>query len=431
VWETGLIETLKNNLREIKDDKAFRELVKKVSEWVLKKAGSEIGLKGAAGQAIDERLLRREYDEWFSGARAEPPVPDEDSPPASPQTRSAAGLDEDDLAAEIESELDNDPDFQDAMSELHNASYAAAAATRGAGSTAAASVVRVDERALKEMFPDQTATTKGLLSWYKIAKFIAKVSLQVLRRHSKGRDHGTYCTIVEEVLRAAFLTHLGATVWNQMKNDTADSFKAGDSYAGTALLAELKRLQDEGKSFSRIALIGHSTGAIYICRLIEAAAQVLPEQKFDVFFLAPAVTFQLFADTIAAHPDSIANFRMFSMSDELESQDQLVRIVYTRSLLYFISGVLEGSVADGEWQEDIDAPLVGMKRYLDERATFTLAEFPAIHAVKQFFDGAANRTIWSEIAGGDGLSSASRKHGDFDNDPETVKSLMWVLQNGF
>jgi hypothetical protein len=165
--------------------------------------------------------------------------------------------------------------------------------------------------------------------------------------------------------------------------------------------------------------------------LIEAAAQVLPQQKFDVLFLAPAVTFELFARTIAAHPQSIANFRMFSMTDELESEDALVPIVYTRSLLYFISGVLEGNVVGGQWKEDIDSPLVGMKRYLDEDATFTPAEFPAVHAVKQFFETSANRTIWSAVAGGDGLSSASRKHGDFDNDRETLKSLVWALKNGY
>ncbi|MCK5518134.1 MAG: hypothetical protein KAI61_01855, partial [Alphaproteobacteria bacterium] len=73
VWEAGLIESLKNNFSDILDDPAFRELVKKVSEWALKKLGGQVGLKGSQGQMINETQLRKDFDLWFNGDSKEPP----------------------------------------------------------------------------------------------------------------------------------------------------------------------------------------------------------------------------------------------------------------------------------------------------------------------------------------------------------------------
>ncbi len=217
VWESGPIETLKNNLGDILKDPAFRELVKKVSEWALKKLGGQVGLKGGPGQTINEDQLRAEFDLWFKGASPTPPVTDEGKVAPTAGMKGAAGVNEDDLAAEIEDGLDGDPDFQDAIQKLHNAIAGGTAATKGAGTQAAASVVLVDDQALKTMFPGTTATTRGGLDWFSVAKFVAKVVIKVIMRYAQARAHGMYCTVVEEVLRAAYLDKVGATIWNQMK----------------------------------------------------------------------------------------------------------------------------------------------------------------------------------------------------------------------
>lgn len=434
VWESGLVESIRNNLQDIRDDKAFQELTKKVSEWVLKKIGGEIdavGLKGTPGQVVDERALRKEFDAWFSGRRSAPPVPEKDTPQPTPVVKGAASLDEDQLAEDIESELDNDPDFQDAFSRLHAASFATKAATKGAGAAVPAERVLVDDKALHELFPDQTEATKGLLTWITVAKFVAKVVISVAQRYRHSRAHGMYCTVVEEVLRTAYLSKAGTVVWNQMKNDTAQSFQDDPAACGTAVLDELARLDAAGQRFARITLVGHSTGAIYICHFLDAAAKRAPNLQFDVIYLAPAVTYSVFSDMLARHAARIHAFRMFAMSDALESSDSLVPIVYTRSLLYFVSGVLEGAAQADAWVEDIDAPLVGMRRYVDDEAVFSAGAFPSVDQGRRFLLGAPNRVVWSESLAGDGLKSSARKHGDFDNDESTVASVVWAVEHGF
>jgi len=84
---------------------------------------------------------------------------------------------------------------------------------------------------------------------------------------------------------------------------------------------------------------------------------MLPEAEFDVIFLAPAVTYDQFDATLANHQSRIAHFRSFGMTDDWEIADRLLPVVYPRSLLYFVSGLLE---------ETIDEPLVGMERFLRE-----------------------------------------------------------------
>ena len=431
VWEAGLIETMKNNLKDILADPAFRELSKKVAEWVLKRLGGQVGFKGAPGQAINEQLLRKEFDAWFAGALPAPPVTDERAVAPTVGMKGAAGLDEDELAEDIEAGLDGDPDFEDAIQRLYNAHAGITVGTKGTGTTAAAQTVLVDERARRALFPATGATTKGVLVWLTVAKFVAKVVIAVIKRYAKGRAHGMYCTVVEEVLRAAYMDKVGATIWNQMKKDTADAFGDDDACCGTAFVKELAKLQAAGKTFGKITLVGHSTGAVYICEFLDAAAKVLPDLKFNIIFLAPAVRHHRFAAALAAHQQRIAGFRLFGMKDAIESEDVLVPILYTRSLLYFVSGLLEGHVEGTEWENDVDAPVVGMQRYIADTTAYDTGDFPDVDKVRQFLAGSANTTVWSESSGGNGLSTRSRKHGDFDNDDDTVKSFCWIIEQGF
>ena len=431
VWESGLIESISNNLNDIKADPAFRELSKKVAEWALKKLGGHVGLKGAPGQAINEQLLRKEFDAWFAGTLPAPPVTDEGTVVPTAGIKGAAGLDENDLTADIEAGLDGDPDFQDAIQKLYNAHAGITVATRGTGPTAVARNVLVDEQARRALFPADTATTRGALVWLAVAKFVAKIVIAVIKRYAKGRAHGMYCTIVEEVLRAAYMDKAGATIWNQMKKNTTDAFGDDDACCGTAVFKELAKLHGAGKTFSKITLVGHSTGAVYICQFLDAVAKVLPNLTFDIVFLAPAVRHERFAAALSAHRHRIAGIRMFGMMDSLESADVLVPIIYTRSLLYFVSGLLEGHVEGAAWEDDVDAPVVGMQRYIDDTATFNPDDFFEVDKVRQFLASVTNSTVWSESSMGPGLSSKSHKHGDFDNEDETVNSLCWIIEQGF
>src|SRR5437868_2854307 len=56
VWESGFKEAILNNKRDLLQDPAFRELVKKVSEWTLKKVSltGAIGFRGGDGMVIED-----------------------------------------------------------------------------------------------------------------------------------------------------------------------------------------------------------------------------------------------------------------------------------------------------------------------------------------------------------------------------------------
>jgi hypothetical protein len=427
VWESGFVESLLNNKDDIAHDPAFQELVKKVSEWVLKRTGGSIVFKGGPGQAVDVESLRKEFDAWFDHGRPAPPVPDNDVTATGVQTRGADNESVDDLATDIEDGLDNDPDFRKAMEEAYNAQIPPSdIATRGVGTKTKARVMLLSEQAKAELFPQApgAATRGGILSWFAIAKFVAKIVISVLKRYGKHRDHGAYCTIVEEVLRSAYGDLIGSTIWNQMKKDTGDSFENGANFCGTVVVQYLKTLQDAGKSFPQLTLVGHSTGAIYICNFLDAAKAVGLTTPIKVIFLAPALTHSLFAKAIRNHAGTsrIQQFRLFGMTDERESDDKLLGILYTRSLLYFVSGLLEGDAVDGAWKDEIDMPIGGMQRYLTQDV-FSGPDFGDVKTVGTFLAAHSDRTVWSPSNRGPGLNSDSKHHGDFDDDVPTLDSV--------
>jgi hypothetical protein len=434
VWESGLFESLLNNQDDVARDPAFQELVKKVSEWVLKKlSGPGVFKGGAGGQAVDVEALRREYDAWFDRQRPAPPVADGQVSAERVQTKGAAHEDVDDLATEIEEGFDDDPDFRKAMEEAYNAQLPTTeVATRGAGSKAKAGVMLLSESARAELFPRTpggVATKGGVLSWFAVAKFVARTVVAVLKRHLRHRDHGAYCTIVEEVLRGAYGDLIGSTVWNQMKKDTGDSFQDGADFCGTEVVRQLKARQDAGQPFPRITLVGHSTGAIYICHFLDAAKAAGITTPIQVVFLAPALTHRLFAQALRDHGGSsrLQRFRLFGMTDGRESGDMMASVLYTRSLLYFVSGLLEGEAVDGQWRAEVDTPIGGMQRYLDE-AVFQGEDFGDIQAVAAFLAADPERTVWSPSERGPGLNSDAKKHGGFDEDYLTLESLQAFIR---
>ncbi len=430
VWESGLLEAVGNNLRDIGQEKLFREFVKKAAEWALKKLPSGVGFKGASGVAVDEIKLREQFDAWFRGERETPPEALEIQPgvddAAISTTLKGVPVDQQSLEAEIQMSIEADFDFQDAVQEVFNGLYAGgeSVATKGVGGSTVASTSLISPAAADQLFDRSPATTKGfsLIGWFKSARMVARIVMAVVKRLAAGRGHGLYVTTVEEVLRALYVDKLGTLVWDQMKKDTADAFLPGENHGGTALLSELRKRFPEGRNLPRVSLIGHSTGAIYICHFLEAAAEMLPEARFDVIFLAPAVTYDQFDATLANHRDRIANFRSFGMNDDWEIDDRLVPVIYPRSLLYFVSGLLEDTV---------DEPLVGMERFLREDKIFKPQDFPDISRCRAFYADFSDSLVWAPDTEGDGSRTSSAKHGDFDNDVATLSSLQWLLDNGF
>ncbi len=246
---------------------------------------------------------------------------------------------------------------------------------------------------------------------------------RVTSRFAEGRDHGLYATVVEELLRQFYLYRVGKDIWDHMKQETIDAFGNDASrYGGTAFLQGLKAYWESGQQ-PHITLVGHSAGAIYICRFLQYADLLLPEDmKFDLVFLAPACTFELFSQTLKNYAQRITGIRVFGMRDELEQADPLVPsvpLIYPYSLLYFISGVLE---------DVADTPLVGMQRYYFGKAPYN-AMPEVVQSLNYLSAPGTQRTVWSVVNAGPGLASNVTTHGGFYSDVATLDSLQYIILN--
>jgi len=244
------------------------------------------------------------------------------------------------------------------------------------------------------------------LVWAGLEAVAVGVLVRCIRRCATGRGHGIYATVVEELCRGIFAGAALRELWRLMKDSTARAFGPDPQrFGGTAVLEALQQMWGRGDRPS-ITLVGHSTGAIYICNWLTLAARWLPAgMVFDVVLLAPACTWTLLARTLAAHGDRVRGLLSFGMRDELERTDHLVPGLYPRSLLYFVSGVLE---------ESPDEPLVGMQRF---------------HAASQPVSRPGG-FVWSPSIEEPGRTTLATRHDDFDNESVTLASVRHAIVHG-
>lgn len=106
------------------------------------------------------------------------------------------------------------------------------------------------------------------------------------------------------------------------------------------------------------------------------------------------------------------------MADALEQKDPLVPGVYTRSLLYFISGVLE---------DEVDTPLAGMARFWSGTPPFN--EGYLMETARWLLAETENRAVLSKTPDEalEGLRTTSGSHGGFDDDEPTRGSITHLV----
>ncbi len=428
IWESGLLEILRNNLGEIFDEKVFKRLLALVTQFALAKLNKGAGDRGGRLELPSElevqaRLMQPDLTlkgevEPFCEKNAQS-LPLEEHLEQQEKDQFAEALQDDFVLQEEAERIANSMQSTEEMA-MQNV------ATRGArvqGSTQTLMSPDVLQEIRRE---SPGVEERGLFTTGRIIAGGVRILERVVLRCARNRDHGLYPTIVEEILRELYLANAGEKIWSLMKQDTADAF--GDDvalYGGTAFLEDLNAHWASGAQ-PRITLVGHSTGAHYICHFLRHAHERLPaEVKFDVVLLAPACDFRLLQETLQNYGDRIAGIRVFGMKDELERKDALINQLphaYPRSLLYFVSGLLEN---------EADKPLVGMQKFYLGGAPYNASAYPEIAAVNRYLSAKPNQVVWSSVNGGNGLASESADHGDFDNDTATLKSLGYILDNGF
>jgi hypothetical protein len=213
---------------------------------------------------------------------------------------------------------------------------------------------------------------------------------------------------------------VGKPLWSDMKEYAllASSVDAGEGEAGGALIfaQALKPLLDSppgGKTISLHA-VGHSAGAIlhshFVPMLIDQGINVE-----TVAFLAPAVRIDLFRQMLLPRiaAGSVARFEMFSMDREAERDDDCIERagvpLYGKSLLYLVSGGFE---------PEEDALILGLEEH-----------FTNDSAVMSLFPPAGAHRFELSHARGKPHNPATkaRKHGCFDNDDATMKSVFETI----
>jgi hypothetical protein len=394
VWETGPIETIMQNLDKLKklaEESLFEEVVK----FVIKIAARKIGIanaRGGGGVYLTDETIADEKQK-------EAPFEDLDR---ELNARGGPGID---IANE-------DEDSSEFFAELR---------------TESRNLINAEGSEEIKYTPDDNADVpRGGL--FAIAKVVAQIAFAVLKRYVKKTDHDFYPTIMEEAFRKICLDKIGNWGWSQMKDKSADMFKSNtdlsgtDLYAGTYFLHHLQKHIDKriaaGKEI-HVDLIGHSAGSIAICNLLLASLNDFGTIKYNnVFFLAPACRTDLFLSTNkkAQENNLYKKFKMFTMQEVYEKKDHCIPVIYTHSLLYLISGILE---------DDIDAKIMGLHEQFKAEGRY--ADFDELRQLKAFIDN--NKLVLSSDTGNadDSMRSNSFKHGDFDNDDFTLISILKSL----
>jgi hypothetical protein len=392
VWETGVFETLRANLGRIHDTKLFKKLLTYALRWGAAKLGLDIGGRGpGAPIPAAEVAARIEAGETFgeldaiTGARGG-------------EVLSDAALEslEDELTTELETDFESDPEMPTVLDE------------------APAEGLRLEtsfERA------------RGV-SLAAAARFIAGIVVGVVRRHMLNRDHGLYTTVVEEILRRVYLAELGEFLWSGMKGkaeamwDSNAGLVGDDLHGGRYFLEALAALQQSRRELT-IDLVGHSAGSIAVCGMLDAAAALPVAPHFrNVVFLAPAARIDRFERGVMNRAALFDDFRMFTMTDDLEKQDQLFPPIYVRSLLYLVSGCFEA---------EADAEICGMQRFFGANPPFAS---PLGKRLGGFLRSPGQgRLVLSttDAAAPSGFRSQSTKHGAFDDDASTRDSIRSIL----
>jgi hypothetical protein len=441
IWESGLLETLQHNLPGI------------VSETIFQRLRDIIGAKA----------------QIVLGAPAQATAIGTPTLMANILTNAARTLSPQDIS-DVEEAVESDPIINAEKRRIAQSARPPAMALAEAVGTTPRQIVTspatllspeivsaiAAEEAHKDAVTPQGATELiSPLAFGTLALAAGSVLIRIVQRYAAGRNHNFHDTVVEEIFRHYYIANVGWAVWNEMKVETAEAFRGdADHNVGTAMVAQLIHFYEMGSDpkQARITLLGHSTGAVYICNFLAAVDQALASKeyasqiKFDVIFMAPAVRVDVFAATIARHGHLIRNFRTFEMGDDLEAAEILLQLdgaspavnellaqVYTSSLLYFISGVLE--------DPDDDTPVDGMQRFFMRNGAFVPAAFADIDAVWNFYEIRPNAVITSDTGTLNpqpplGQRCTSHHHGGFPSDNAagtpggTLQSVCYLLRTG-
>ena len=224
-----------------------------------------------------------------------------------------------------------------------------------------------------------------------------------------SRDLWDYTTdpLVERLSRP-----LGSSLWSGMKRSAERSSAAGGGarYVAKHVAALVARAKKE-KIPLHVHAAGHSAGSIFHSYFVPALTD-LDVTLESLHFLAPAVridTFLAHLEGLVTDRKKIKQFDMFTMSRDWERADNCAK-VYRKSLLYLVSLAFE---------PESKTPILGLEESL--RAS---AQCQQIFGLNGQAATGGELILSKSVAQSGRYASRATAHGDFDDDPATMNSLI-------
>lgn len=200
----------------------------------------------------------------------------------------------------------------------------------------------------------------------------------------------------------------GTTLWTEMKENArlASERKDGAMHKLASIAKEaIDMLTPDKREAWELHVVGHSAGSIFAAHAMQHFLASGIGLK-SIQFMAPAITTELFKDTLLPHIDAelCPVPDLYILSDQGERDDDVGP--YGKSLLYLVSNAFEG---------ERGTPLLGMERFLFGGNNGVDRKVANLLRSRVIIAGAGER---------DGLASQSDSHGGFDNDVVTMNSVL-------
>jgi hypothetical protein len=220
----------------------------------------------------------------------------------------------------------------------------------------------------------------------------------------------------------------GGGLWSEMKENAARGSDHRDGQGGMQLIrkyASQALAKVSGQELERweLHVVGHSAGSIFAAHAINHLLQLRMRLR-TLQFMAPAIRTELFRDTIMplVEAGKCPQPTVYNLSDVGERDDDLCP-AYGKSLLYLVSNAFE---------KRRGVPLLGMETYINAKAAREGSPPPAGFdpGLDKFFGRKVNGLPSLVIAGadaGEGSRSQADAHGAFDNDPDTMNSILFRI----
>jgi hypothetical protein len=209
----------------------------------------------------------------------------------------------------------------------------------------------------------------------------------------------------------------GTLAWSGMKKSArlASSADAGNAAPGGArLFADLLAARRQGGELTALEVhaVGHSAGSIFHAHLLPILSdRGIPIASLQL--LAPALTVSLYRERLAQLIASrrVQRLHLFTMEDRAERSDDCMT-VYRKSLLYLVSRAFEPPGGRA---------LVGLHRSI--RGEKDLAKLFGLGGGNGGTRAELQLSWMDDDREANPLTQALR-HGDFDNDPATMSSVL-------